>query len=97
MSKYEDLSRDQLEERLRLAEDVCLLYTWSASTMGPKETDRQKATHELWSLWWKHPGVVGYADWARENRWPEDNIGVLARQRDKTRAEVLAKIERNPT
>jgi hypothetical protein len=46
----ETLSRDELIERLRAAEDVCLMYGWSATTY--ERTDRQIAAYELWRKWY---------------------------------------------
>lgn len=37
-----------IEERLLLAERVCLMFGW---TRAHDETDREKALHELWLEW----------------------------------------------
>jgi hypothetical protein len=38
---------DELEERLRLAERVCLLYGWS----GSDDTERGRAAMQAWMEW----------------------------------------------
>lgn len=90
MGLYDDLSREELETRLEAAEDVCLLYSWSPSQY---DTDRGKATHEVWRVWRKLPGISVFERKSRNERWPESRIEQLARQRDKTRAETLRRLQ----
>ena len=45
---YGDLSRDELEDRLSVAEDVCVMFGWSAYH---EDTDRDVATYKLWRRW----------------------------------------------
>jgi hypothetical protein len=87
---YSSLTREQLEARLDVAEDVCVMYAWSpATTMGPAATDRDKAAHELW-VRWEHAG----GDSSREANahLTDELVSELARQRDATRARTLARI-----
>lgn len=53
MSAYTDLTRGELEERLKLAEDVCVMIGW---TRVHNETAREKAAYELWKRWIHHVG-----------------------------------------
>jgi hypothetical protein len=80
-----------LRQRLALAESVCVLYGWTGSR---PDSDRDKALFELWSMWAKLPGT---------DTSPEGNpeltdalISDLARRRDETRAQVLAKLWQIP-
>lgn len=47
-TRYADLTREQLEERLAAAEEVCLMFGWSALH---EDTDRDIAAYLLWSKW----------------------------------------------
>jgi len=83
MSKYEALSRDELEVRLGAAEDLCVMWAWTP-TQG---SVRDKAAHELWRTWSEISG---------NDSSPESNphltdelIAELAAKRDATRAATL--------
>lgn len=76
-----------LRRRLALAESVCVLYGWTG-VQG--STEREKALLELWMMWSRFPGT---------DHSPEGNpeltdtlISDLARRRDETRAQTLARL-----
>lgn len=48
VSKYESLTRSEIEARLKLSEDVCVMLGW---TRVHEESPREKAVHELWTRW----------------------------------------------
>jgi hypothetical protein len=50
---YQDLTREELEQRLKLAEDVCVMIGWTAVD---DRSPRGKAAHELWKRWASHVG-----------------------------------------
>jgi hypothetical protein len=76
-----------IRDRLRAAEEVCLLYGWTGAC---RDTDRDKALHELWSHWVDVSGVsMSPAD---HPEMSDERIAELARQRDATRASALARI-----
>jgi hypothetical protein len=83
-TKYGALSRTELETRLAVAEDVCVIYAWSPSRTV---TDREKAAHELWDRW-SH--LAGNDCTAKSNPHLTDElIAELAAKRDATRAATL--------
>lgn len=82
------MTRDELEQRLRMAEDVCLLFGWCGVGADPAG-DRAEALNELWQQWARlvgsefteigaHPDLVG-------------GEAALADRRRRTRGETLAK------
>ena len=50
---YRNLTHEELEERLKLAEDVCVMIGWTAVN---DHSPRGKAAHELWKKWANHVG-----------------------------------------
>jgi hypothetical protein len=75
------------DARLRAAEEVCLMYGWTGAC---RDTDRDKALHELWSHWVNVSGAsMSPAD---HPELSDERIAELARQRDETRARTLARI-----
>lgn len=94
--RYSHLSRDALEARLKVAEDVCVLAGWSTLEFGRKEwegSERADAAHQMWSIWCS---MVGGSDALIPENWPEIDAMVpqLAAQRRAIRTATLAKIER---
>lgn len=92
MTAAEDFARfgamdaETLIERLKAAEDVCVLYGWSASTAH--QSDRDKALQELWNRWHDTAG----RDASSRERNPhltDERIAELARKRDATREATL--------
>lgn len=53
MSDFTGLSRDELEQRLRAAEDVCVMVGWT----GTGGSERGLAADELWHRW---AGIMGH-------------------------------------
>ena len=84
-SDYSSLSREQIELRLKLAEDVCVMTGWCPTGCS----QREKAAAELWQRWARHVG----SDYTGPDAHPElaGAERSLARQRDETRSAVLAK------
>jgi hypothetical protein len=84
---YGGLCRDALEQRLRLAENACVMFGWTA---GPDESPRAKAAHQVWSEWAHHVGG-GYTG---PDEHPELSAAEadLAAERDRIRAETLVRI-----
>lgn len=84
---FAHLTRDQLERRLRAAEDVCLLSGWGGTIEG---TERSKATTQLWMRWAE---IVGDS-YLSPKVHPEliASESSLARQRDAIRERTLRKI-----
>lgn len=78
------ITQPWLEERLAAAEDVCALYGWSPARND--DTDREKATHELWRTWL---GKVGSADREAFPHLTDERIAELAARRDATRRMTL--------
>ena len=66
MSGYSELSRDELETRLRLTEDVCVMYGWSPAQMDT-DCDPVDAATELWQRWYAHVGP----EYLRSDAQPE--------------------------
>lgn len=77
-------------ERLKAAENVCVMIGWTGTTAGPEESDRAKAAAVLWHAWSKNPGVS-----TEPGDHPHLNDRVitrLAQTRDEAREAALAKI-----
>lgn len=83
--EYEGLDREQMAERLAVAEDVCRMFGWSAVRA---ESERDKATSQLWGAWSDLAGP----DATDPGRYPHLNDEAqfaLAVQRDLTRDTTL--------
>jgi hypothetical protein len=94
MSRYDHLSRDALEARLKVAEDVCVLAGWSTLDFGRAEwegSDRAEAAHQMWSIWCH---MVGGSDALDPAKWPELDamIPALSSQRRSIREDTLRRI-----
>lgn len=87
MRDYSALSREELEQRLDIAEDVCVMYGWSGSDM---RFERHRAAFEIWSLWLQLSGN----DLSREANphLSNDLISRLAARRTATADQMLARI-----
>ncbi|HMM95319.1 hypothetical protein [Phycicoccus sp.] len=72
---YSALTRAQLEARLNAAEDVVVLWSWSAAR---SETERERATFALWEHWL---GIGGSSDPKANPHLTDGLIGELARRR----------------
>jgi hypothetical protein len=83
---YGALSREALEARLRVAEDVCVLFGW---TGGGEGSQRGDALTQLWMTWARMAEVDTSPD---ANRHIDDLIPQLAAQRRRTREATLAKL-----
>lgn len=87
MTAEEDLARfgtmdaEALIERLKAAEDVCVIYGWTGSTSH--RSDRDKALHELWRKWHEIAGPDA-CDQDRNPHLTDELIAELARKRDAT-------------
>jgi hypothetical protein len=86
MSDFTNLSRDELEQRLRMAEDVCVMVGWC----GLGHSDREEAATELWLRWAR---LVGQ-DYTGPDAHPElaGAEAALAAQRGRTRADTIARL-----
>lgn len=77
----------EAERLLLIAERVCAMTGWTASTNG---SERDKALTELWMAWAKErPHLTG------PKAWPDlddDGIAALAAQRDATRTATLSRL-----
>jgi hypothetical protein len=60
-------------DRLKAAEDVCLLYGWARSRV---ETEREQACRQAWRLWARMPGVS--TEPADHPEWSDQAIADLA-------------------
>jgi hypothetical protein len=78
----------RLTDRLKAAEDLCVMYSWSAAHA---ETKREKAAHELWRRWHAIVGV-GFLTSEAHPDLSDDVVDHLAAQRDAIRERALAKI-----
>lgn len=79
---------ERMTARLKAAEDLCVMYSWSAAHA---QTNREKAAHELWRRWY---AIVG-SDFLTADAHPDLSdamVDLLAAQRDETRARTLAAI-----
>lgn len=86
MSEQEELAA--LRERLKLAEDACLMFGWSA---GPGDSPRSKAATELWMRWAHSPLVPDdFTDPKQHPDLDDEAVERLAAERDATRARTLA-------
>ena len=84
----ENVTLAELKQRLKAAEDLCVMYTWSPAHT---ESPREKAAFELWMRWSE---LVG-EDFLKAEAHPDlDNrvVAQLAAKRDETRARALARI-----
>lgn len=61
-----------LRARLAAAENVCALFSWTASR-SMSDDDREVALHELWREWREFPGVSSDPD-----DWPHLTDAALA-------------------
>jgi hypothetical protein len=86
LARFGGMSAEVLIARLRAAEDVCVLYSWTASTAH--QSDREKALHELWSKWYNLVGPAA-CEPAKNPHLTDEVISDLARQRDATREATL--------
>jgi hypothetical protein len=77
---------EPMQERLKAAEDVCVMYAWSP-TRAIEGGDREKATYELWRRWFDLPGTSAMPD--DHPDLTDDLIDELARKRDETRARTM--------
>lgn len=86
-SPYAGLSRADLELRLRMAEDVCVMFGWCGSH---NDNQRSKAATQLW-MRWAH--LVG-DDYTGPKAHPElaASEGALARERDAIRSRTLQRL-----
>lgn len=82
---YSTLTRDELEARLALAEDVCAMFSWSPARY---DTDRDKAAYELWRAW----AAVAPTDRRDYPHLDDARIAELAARRDEIRAATLARL-----
>lgn len=86
-SRYENLSREQIERRLAAAEDVVVLWSWSAALDG----ERDKAAYMRWRDWL----LAGGSSEAKDNPHLTDKvIARLAAERDEIHRRTIASIER---
>lgn len=74
-----------VEERLKAAEDLCVMFAWCASR---NESPTDKAAHELWVRWTEVSG--NSCSQAENPHLSESLITKLALKRDRTRRSVLA-------
>jgi len=70
-------------ERLKAAEDVCVLFAW----MPTADSERGKAAHELWRKWMDLSGNDCSAE--SNPHLTDELIAELAAKRDATRAATL--------
>jgi len=80
---------ERLRERLKLAENVCVMFGWSP--VVDHESERAKATTMLWRRWLDHVGGT----FIGEGQHPDLSdavIAALARDRDNLRNQALAKL-----
>lgn len=77
-------------ERLKAAENVCVMIGWTGTTSDPEESARAKAAAVLWHEWTKVPGVSTEA--ADHPELSDAVIERLADGRDKARSEARARI-----
>lgn len=75
--------QDELLRRLAAAEQVCVLYGWTAAS---DDTDRDKATTQAWMQWQSKYGVGGPTP-----AW-NARVAELAAERDRIRAHTLRRI-----
>lgn len=77
-------------ERLKAAENVCVMVGWTGTSSDPEESARAKAAAVLWHEWTKVPGVS--TDAADHPHLTDAVIARLADGRDKARADARARI-----
>lgn len=82
---------DELRERLEAAEQLCLMFSWTA----PSEFTRDgKACHQLYRRWLKVSGVVPARD--QHPELGEDRLNDLAAEYDGKQAWTLPGEPGNP-
>lgn len=84
---YSALTREELERRLSLAEDVVMLFSWT----GNRGTDRDKAAHELWRIWLAEVGDA-FTNSANHPHLDDEALRPLVTRRDRIRERTLARI-----
>lgn len=88
--EYESMSRDQLIARLNVAEDALVLIGWSSIPLGDGDTERSKASEQMWQTWCSMVGP----DFCGPNRHLdlERLTPMLASTRDRIRADTLRRL-----
>lgn len=84
---YAGLTIAELLHRLRLAENVCVMTGWTAPS---GDTDRDKAAHQVWSMWAHHVGRP-FTDPAQHPQLDAAEAH-LAAERDRIRQETLSRL-----
>lgn len=90
-SVYASLPREELEARLRAAEDVCVMYAWSPA--GPGGSDREKALAMVWRHWYDMVGAK-FVEPEAQPHLSDERIAELARERDEIRANMQWALDR---
>ena len=81
------------QERLRLAERVCVMYGWTGSPAHSKSTDREKALHELWVEWFRlHEAEEGPCRPKKHPDLSDDVVRHLAARRDEIVGRTMGRI-----
>lgn len=87
---YADLSREELEARLTAAERFCVVFGWTGVA---RDSDRDKAAHELWADWVR---VSGHPLSPRANQELDALVPTLAAMREATVDADIARIHDDP-
>lgn len=86
---YEQMSRDELIARLKVAEDALTLIGWCSTDLNAvQDTERGKAAEQMWQQWY---GMAKVPDFCDPDRHIELDamIPLLAATRDRIRGETL--------
>lgn len=84
---YRDLSREQLEARLKVAEDVCVLFGWTGAR---GDSERERAVSQMWMTW---ASMVGFeASDVTANRAINSMVPQLAAERSRIHSATLRRI-----
>jgi hypothetical protein len=86
VSDYDGLTRAELEQRLRYAEDVCVMFGWC----GTDRSERGQAAEELWHRWAELVGPAYTGPAAHPELAGAE--AVLAQQREQTRTTTLRRL-----
>ncbi|HET6915953.1 MAG TPA: hypothetical protein VFH56_07675 [Acidimicrobiales bacterium] len=87
---YGEMSREELIERLRHAEDVCVYFGWTGA--APVNDNRAQAATELWMRWARLDGVDTSVASNVDLASAEQSLADIAEQRHERRRAPVVRV-----